>query len=81
MCEKRLQAFEKMLADVLLRYDSTTEKMAELKAEAGRRRRHIASCLPISCSFRRCCHITGHTASWMMRNNNRSYIEFQGKKI
>ena len=33
MCEKRLKAFEKMLADVLLRYDSTTEKMAELKAE------------------------------------------------
>lgn len=33
MCEKRLEAFEKMLADVLLRYDSTTEKMAELKAE------------------------------------------------
>ena len=33
MCEKRLEAFEKMLADVLLRYDSTTEKMAELKGE------------------------------------------------
>lgn len=33
MCEKRLEAFEKMLADVLLRYDSTTEKMAELKVE------------------------------------------------
>lgn len=32
MDEKRLEAFEKMLADVLSRYDSTTEKMAELKA-------------------------------------------------
>ena len=31
MDEKRLEAFEKMLADMLSRYDSTTEKMAELK--------------------------------------------------
>ena len=32
MDEKRLEAFEKMLADVLSRYDATAEKMAELKA-------------------------------------------------
>lgn len=33
MDEKRLEAFEKMLADVISHYDSTTEKMTKLKAE------------------------------------------------
>ena len=33
MDEKRLEAFEKMLDDVLSQYDSTTEKMARLKAD------------------------------------------------
>lgn len=33
MNEKRLEAFENMLASVLARYDSTIEKMAKLKTE------------------------------------------------
>ena len=66
--KKRLEAFEKMLADVLSRYDSTTEKMAELKASGKRRRPRIASCLQTSCSFRRCCHITGLTGCWKNEN-------------
>lgn len=33
MDEKRLDAFESMLADIVSRYDSTAEKMAVLKAE------------------------------------------------
>ena len=33
MDEKRLKAFEDMLADILKQYDDTTEKMAKLKAE------------------------------------------------
>ncbi len=33
MDEKRLKAFEGMLADILKQYDDTTEKMAKLKAE------------------------------------------------
>lgn len=33
MNEKRLDAFERMLANIVSRYDSTTEKMAALKAE------------------------------------------------
>ncbi len=32
MDEKRLKAFEDMLAAILKQYDNTTEKMAELKA-------------------------------------------------
>ncbi len=32
MDEKRFAAFEKMLEDILSRYDSTVEKMAKLKA-------------------------------------------------
>ncbi len=31
MDEKRLAAFEKMLGDILSRYDSTVEKMAKLR--------------------------------------------------
>ena len=33
MDEKRLKAFEDMLATILKQYDDTTEKMAKLKAE------------------------------------------------
>lgn len=33
MDEKRLKAFEDMLAAILKQYDDTTEKMAKLKAE------------------------------------------------
>ena len=33
MDEKRLKAFEDMLAAILKQYDETTEKMAKLKAE------------------------------------------------
>ena len=33
MDEKRLESFERMLEDILLKYDTTTEKMAELKAD------------------------------------------------
>ncbi len=33
MDEKRLKAFEDMLAAILRQYDDTTEKMANLKAE------------------------------------------------
>ncbi len=33
MDEKRLKAFEDMLAAILRQYDDTTEKMAKLKAE------------------------------------------------
>ena len=33
MGEKRLKAFEDMLAAILEQYDDTTEKMAKLKAE------------------------------------------------
>ena len=33
MDEKRLKAFEDMLKAILSQYDSTVEKMAELKAE------------------------------------------------
>lgn len=33
MDEKRLKAFEDMLAAILKQYDNTTEKMAKLKAE------------------------------------------------
>ena len=33
MNEERLNAFEKMLSDILARYDSTIEKIAVLKAE------------------------------------------------
>lgn len=33
MDEKRLEAFEKMLKTILLKYDSAGEKMAKLKAE------------------------------------------------
>ena len=31
--EERLNAFEKMLSDILAQYDSVTEKLAALKAE------------------------------------------------
>ena len=34
MDEKRLKAFEDMLAAILRQYDDTTEKMAKLKAES-----------------------------------------------
>ena len=33
MNEERFNAFEKMLSDILLRYDAVTEKMAALKDE------------------------------------------------
>ena len=33
MNEERLKAFEKMLSDILSRYDSTAEKIVVLKAE------------------------------------------------
>ncbi len=33
MDEKRLDAFEKMLEDILLQYDTITAKMEKLKAE------------------------------------------------
>lgn len=33
MNEKRLESFERMLEDILSKYDTTTEKMAELKAD------------------------------------------------
>lgn len=33
MDEKRLEAFENMLKTILSQYDSTTEKLAKLKAE------------------------------------------------
>ena len=33
MDEKRLKAFEDMLATILKQYDDTTKKMAKLKAE------------------------------------------------
>ena len=33
MNEERLNAFEKMLSDILAQYDSVTEKLASLKAE------------------------------------------------
>ena len=33
MDEKRLKAFEDMLAGILKQYDDTTEKMAKLKSE------------------------------------------------
>ena len=33
MNEERLNAFEKMLSDMLAQYDSVTEKLAALKAE------------------------------------------------
>ena len=33
MNEERLNAFEKMLSDILARYDSTIKKIAVLKAE------------------------------------------------
>lgn len=35
MDEKRLKAFEDMLAAILKQYDNTTEKMAKLKAEGN----------------------------------------------
>lgn len=34
MDEKRLKAFEDMLAGILKQYDDTTEKMAKLKVES-----------------------------------------------
>ena len=33
MNEKRLESFERMLEDILSKYDTTMEKMAELKAD------------------------------------------------
>lgn len=33
MNEERLNAFEKMLSDILAQYDSVTQKLAALKAE------------------------------------------------
>lgn len=33
MNEERLNSFEKMLSDILMRYDSVVEKMATLKTE------------------------------------------------
>ncbi len=33
MNEERLNAFEKMLSDILAQYDSVTDKLASLKAE------------------------------------------------
>ena len=33
MNEERLNAFEKMLSDILSKYDSVTEKLAALRAE------------------------------------------------
>ena len=33
MNEERLNAFEKMLSDILVQYDSVTEKLSALKAE------------------------------------------------
>ena len=35
MDEKRLKAFEDMLAAILKQYDNTTEKMAKLKVEGN----------------------------------------------
>ena len=37
MNEERLNAFEKMLSDILAQYDSVTEKLAELKAEGKKK--------------------------------------------
>lgn len=43
MNEERLNAFEKMLSDILARYDSVTEKLAVLKAEGQREGRYLSS--------------------------------------
>lgn len=37
MDEKRLEAFENMLKAILSQYDSTTEKLAKLKAEGKKK--------------------------------------------
>ena len=64
MDEKRLKAFEDMLAAILKQYDDTTEKMAKLKAEGKEKtvtyrqlfanKLQLQAMLSYYCNFRRC---------------------------
>lgn len=71
MNEGRLNAFEKMLSDILAQYDSVTEKLAVLKAEGKEKTvTYRQLFLQTSCNIKRYCRTTGHTVFWIMIRNN-----------
>lgn len=70
MNEERLNAFEKMLSDILAQYDSVTEKLAHSSLKAKRKPLPIASFLQTNCNIKRSCLTTGHTDFWIMIRNN-----------
>lgn len=59
MDEKRLKAFEDMLAAILRQYDDTTEKMAKLKAEGKEKTVTYRQLFANKLQLRRCWLITG----------------------
>lgn len=70
MKENRLEAFENMLKAILSQYDSTTEKLAKLKAEGKKKTQLIDSFLQVNYNFRRCCRIFGLMGWWIRKITN-----------
>lgn len=70
MNEERLNAFEKMLSDILAQYDSVIEKLAALKAERKEKTVIYRQLFTKNCNIKRSCRTTRHTDFWRIIRNN-----------
>lgn len=71
MDERRLKAFEDMLAAIIKQYDDTTKKMAKLKAEGKEKTVTYRQLFANKLQLERFCPITGLMGFWMKRNNGK----------
>lgn len=70
MNEERLNAFERMLSDILAQYHSVIENWRRSRLRKKRKPLPIASFLQTNCNIKRYCRTTGHTDFWRMIRNN-----------
>lgn len=70
MNEERLNAFEKMLSDILAQYDSVTEKLAALKVEGKEKTVTYRQLFTNKLHIKRYCRTTGHMVFWITIRNN-----------
>lgn len=73
MNEERLNAFEKMLSDILAQYDSVTEKLAVLKAEGKEKTVTYRQIFTNKLQYQTILsyyRTIGHTDFWIMIRNN-----------
>ena len=70
MNEERLNAFEKMLSDILRSMTRLQKNWRCSRLKAKRKPLPIASFSQTNCNIKRFCRTIGHTDFWIMIRNN-----------